>query len=321
MRRSSLQIRRSSARGPAQRGVAVITAVVLVALASIAAAALISKLHLTLRYLENSLDHDQAARFARGVESASIAVLRADAEGDQVDHFGEQWATPLPPVSIGKGTASGSIVDLQSRFNLNALVQNGAPNAVYLEIFRRLLRGLKLDPAIADAVVDWIDADQEPTLPFGAEDGFYLGLERPYRAADRRFTSASELRLLKGVDAGVYAALAPYVTALPEPTPINVNTAPAAVLQALVEGLSAADARRLVEVRTEHEFESVAAFLHDPTIAARAVEPTAISIGSSYFAVHAAAALDHGSAKRVSVVHRLSDRDLRVIMRYRADLQ
>ncbi len=85
-----------------------------------------------------------------------------------------------------------------------------------LDFFKRLLENLKLDPEIATALVDWIDADINETLPGGAEDGAYLLAVPPYRAANRPLVDISELRLVQGYTPEVITALAPHVTALPD---------------------------------------------------------------------------------------------------------
>ncbi|MFO6379809.1 GspK family T2SS minor pseudopilin variant XcpX, partial [Pseudomonas aeruginosa] len=104
--------------------------------------------------------------------------------------------------------------------------------------FRRLLATLGMKEEIVqglpDRLADWLDADQNPQGEQGAEDNQYL-LEAPaYRAANRSFKDVSELRLLKLSEAD-YRRLLPFVSALPEDAPLNVNTASVPVLAAMFE--------------------------------------------------------------------------------------
>src|SRR5690606_9440832 len=123
------------------------------------------------------------------------------------------------------------------------------PNAVLQ--FRRLLQLLELDERLVNALLDWLDPDINARFPEGAEDDHYLRLEPPYRAANAPLTHVSELRLVAGYEAEVVARLRPYVTALPQATALNVNTAPALLLATLVEGMGLVEAEGLVQTRDE----------------------------------------------------------------------
>jgi general secretion pathway protein K len=141
----------------------------------------------------------------------------------------------LPTLPVEGGSIHVSIEDAQGRFNLNDLLRNNAASAPDIEIFRRLLVVLSLQPALADALVDWIDADGE-ARPAGAEDIEYLNGKPSYRTGNQRLASVEELRLVRGFDAKTLQTLLPFVTALPPAagrTPINVNTAKPEVLAAV----------------------------------------------------------------------------------------
>ena len=83
-------------------------------------------------------------------------------------------------------------------------------------------------------IVDWIDMDGIPSTPDGAEDSVYMGQTVPYRTPNRYITSATELLALPGFGRDRYLKLAPYVTALPYGTTINVCTASGLVLDAFL---------------------------------------------------------------------------------------
>lgn len=228
-----------------QRGVALIVAVLLVALATLIVASLIDTTDLAFARTRNAVREQQAHAYARGLETWALDWLRRDQnEEPGIDSNGDLWARPLPPMDVPGGRISGRLRERNGCFNLNHLVVNGVEDALARRRFERLLRALKLDPALADAVVDWADTDQEPA-PRGAEDMAYLLANPPRRAANQGFAHVSELRLVRGIDQAALRALEAHVCANPANTPINVNTATPQVLMSLVENLDEARARKL----------------------------------------------------------------------------
>jgi len=298
-----------------ERGVALITAVLVTALATLAAVALASHQALALRRTANLLDADRARLFALGVEGWAGQLLARDAQEGPVDSLGEDWARRLPPLEVEGATVAGHLEDLQGRFNLNNLLDGqGRPSATDLERFRRLLRILELDPSLADAVLDWMDADQEVTYPGGAEDGLYLALDPPYRSAGRPFADVGELRLVHGFDEAAYRRLAPYVAALPGRTAINVNTAPAPVLRCLAEGLGEAEGEALAAARGEDGWSSVDAFLRAEPLRGRTVAREGLDVGSAHFLLQAEVRYGRGRVLLYSLLRR-EGRAVRVIQR------
>jgi general secretion pathway protein K len=230
----------------------VIVAVLIVALATSVATYLLWQQSLWTRQVENLSARAQGDALARAAAVWAAAILAED--DPAIDHLGELWARRIPAFAAEAAQLAGTITDEQSKFNVNNLAREGGATPQDLVAFQRLLMAVGLPPGLAEAVVDWLDDDDEVMAPNGAEDPHYLALDPPYRAANRRVIDVAELARVKGFDAGVVARLAPFVTALPEETPVNVNTAPAQVLQALVPGLSAADATRLVDLRAKRPF-------------------------------------------------------------------
>ena len=221
------------------RGVALIIALVVVALATMLATRIGAQSALDQRRGATLLAQEQAFQVALGAEAWAIEILRDDAERTQRDSLDESWATPLPPVPIEGGTVEGRLEDMQGRFNLNNLVKSdGTKNEATFAVFQRLLARLQLEPKWASLLVDWIDSDNVADGIDGAEDGFYTGLSPPYRPPNRPITSTSELLALPGFGPERYQRLAPFVAALPVGTPINVCTAPGEVLDSLAPTLS-----------------------------------------------------------------------------------
>jgi len=105
---------------------------------------------------------------------------------------------------------------------------------VYVAAFTKLLELVGLETKWAPLLVDWIDVDIVPQSIDGAEDSVYMGQTPPYRTANRYITSTTELLALPGFGRDRYLALAPYITALPQGTKINVCTARDKVLDAFL---------------------------------------------------------------------------------------
>lgn len=245
-----------------QRGVALVVAILVVAIAVVLASTLVERLHLDIRRSENLLHGDQAYLYTLGSEIIASAVLNQDKKDSKYDGLDETWAMESPPFPVEGGQVIGRLRDLQGCFNLNNLspALNEANHAADVERFRRLLTALELSPALADAVVDWLDADME-TRGSGAEDDYYMSMTPPYRAANGPITTASELRMVKGfndkdAEEDVYVKIEPYVCALPIATTININTAADMVLKSIANDLSDADIQQILQRRQGDETET-----------------------------------------------------------------
>jgi general secretion pathway protein K len=272
--------------GTRERGVALITVILIVALAASMAAFMAWQQQIWVRQVENLRDQSQAQAVSRAAIDWVRAVLADDARKNNVDHLGEKWATVLAPLPVENGRVTGSVADQQGLFNLNNLVRNGKASQPDLAIFRRLLELLALPADLANAATDWIDADSETTYPDGAEDIDYLAMDPSYRAANRMMVEAGNLYRVKGFLPEMVERLRPFVTALPEPTPINVNTAPAEVLAALFQDLSLADAKALVAARKSGYFQDQADFrAHLPATKVKQIRDNDFSVNSRYFMV------------------------------------
>jgi general secretion pathway protein K len=221
-----------------QRGVALILAVLIVALAVMLASSVSSKGYLDQRRSGNNIAMDQGFEVALGGEAWAADSLRRDKQQSaKTDDFTEEWATPIPPIPIEGGQFEGQLEDMQGRFNLNSLVmleggQLKVDNAA-VERFERLLALLELEPKWAKYIADWIDTDIDAEFPDGAEDPTYTGLTPPYRTANMPITRASELLSIAGFGLDRYRKLEPFVTALPIGTSVNLCTASPELLDAM----------------------------------------------------------------------------------------
>lgn len=265
-----------------QRGVAIVLALSVVALAALAATAMLVAQSTWSRQVELTAGHAQAQHLLQAGLDWSRAVLSDDRRSSDVDHLGEPWALRLPSMPVDNGSLAGHVEDQQGRFNLNNLLSDGTIDVAQLERFRRLLAILALPPALADSLADWIDADNQPQPRGGAEDAHYLALQPPHLAANRPLTDVGELALVAGFDDTVRDRLRPFVTALPRFAAVNVNTASPEVIAATVDGLSLDEARGIVAQRKRAWFRDISDFTRQlPT--GLSVPSQNIAVNSDYF--------------------------------------
>jgi len=303
-----------------QRGVALITVLLVVAIVTVVSGAMVARQQLSIRATSNQLQARQAWHYALGGEALAQAILARDLKGGEpgaaaIDHLLEPWAQPLPAFEIDQGEILVRIEDLAGRFNLNDLLRDQQPNPAAVEQFRRLLLRLQISAPYAERLLDWIDPDQQPSGELGAEDNAYLGLDTPYRSAGRRLHDLSELRLLLDMREEDFQRLAPYVVALPPNVPLNVNTASAMVLSSLSDNLSLGAAESLVELRRAVPFRNSAAFLAQPALAGTTLQGTALAVGSQFFQATSEVRLGDRRLALVSLLQREQDGSVRVLAR------
>ncbi|MCO6059441.1 type II secretion system minor pseudopilin GspK [Pseudomonas sp. MOB-449] len=303
-----------------QGGVALLTVLLVVAVVTVVCAGLIARTQLSIRSSGNELHLRQVAQYALGGEALAEAILVRDLrQGDPrtpVDHFGEAWARPLTTFQLDDGgSLSVRIEDASGRFNLNSLVRNGQLNEQGIRQFRRLLLRLGIEAPYTERLVDWLDPDEEPYGPNGAEDNQYLLLQPPYRAANHAMSDVSELRLVLGMTELDYRKLLPFVTVLPSDSALNVNTASAMVLSTLADNLSGDSGGLLVAARGATGFRSLDAFLGQPALAGMGLEAQGLAVGSHYFQVISEVRLAGRRQVLVSTLQRGSDGKVRVLSR------
>jgi general secretion pathway protein K len=221
----------------AQRGIALLVAILLVALGTIIAAAVAYDNAMTARRGASTYAFDESVLIAEGAEALAAYGLRQIRQSDPNHIYpGQGWDKPLGPIEVVPGVMlEATLEDMQGRFNLNNLVRkDGTPDLTEVNAFVQLLAFVGLEPKWAGYLIDWIDVDIVPQNPDGAEDSVYMGQTPPYRTPNRYITSTTELLALPGFGRDRYLKLAPYVAALPYGTTINVCSAPGPVLDAFL---------------------------------------------------------------------------------------
>jgi len=286
-----------------QQGTALVTAMLIVALASVAATSMLKQQHIDIRRAENMVRGDQLSLYVQAGENWARSVLTRDKFENEYDSLAENWAKLDEPLPLKDGRIQVKVEDLQGRFNLNNLLdEEGRLSKPDLQQFRNLLAVLELDVELATAILDWIDADVNPGLPSGAEDQEYLKLDVPYRTANAPFVSSSELLLIRGVTREDFDKLEPFVTALPERGEVNVNTTTASVLAAMIEGMTLDEASSLIEGRPEKGYEDIARFRGEQALNGREVQ--GIGVSSRYFLVQVNVEQGRYNAARQSILAR-----------------
>lgn len=299
-----------------QRGVAMITAILIVALATVLAVHVGYQAFLDQRRTMTTFSLDQGYQVALGAEAWVADVLQKDArQSSKTDDYTEEWAMRLPPLPVDGGEIVGQVDDMQGRFNLNSLVKWDNANNTFITDpaavarFARLLEILEIEDKWAGFIADWIDADINPQFPDGAEDPVYTGLTPPYRTANMPITRTSELLAISEFGLERYQKLEPYVTALPIGTPINLCTAPPQVLDALTakQRQYTLAVQSTAQTRQQRCFPTVAdlqAQLSDPKEKAELIDGKVVSQTSSYFRLNTVVTLGTTQLTMYSLLYR-----------------
>ena len=265
-----------------QRGVAIITALLVVMLAASIAAFLLAQQSQALTRTARASERAQAALYAAPTLDWAREVLFRIQKWTPRGDLAQPWAQGLNAIPIDGAMASGAVRDDGGLFNLNNLVKNGVRSEPDMLVFGRLLTELRLNPDLAQAVADWIDADDEPNGSGGAENATYLALPNPYRAANQNLLQVEELQRVRGFDGATLSRLRPFVSALPMRTPVNVNTAPQEVLAAIFPSLASDEITALVKHRPFSDKAAIRKFLKD--VPAASIDE-ALDVESRFFSV------------------------------------
>lgn len=241
-----------------QRGIALITALVVVAIATGMAAAIIWRTGLDTRRTATLVQGDQAMEYALGAEAWAEQILARDGRKNPgVTALNQTWAQQLPPLPVDGGQIQGKIEDLQGRFNINNVATPAG-----LKQFQNLLLALGQDPNLGVAVSQWMN-QAAANAGGDATDDYYSRLQPAYLTGQMNMQSVSELLLVKGFTPAVYAQVSPYLCALPvQPgggaagggTTVNLNTASGPVMQSLSQDMTADVVSQIIGERGSRAF-------------------------------------------------------------------
>ena len=244
-----------------ERGVAIVTALLLAALAITLVMSLFGLQNVQVRSIENQRYQLQKQWVMRGALDWSRLILREDAKVNQVDYLGEPWSVPLEETRLDQyvdngrtseddtdATLSGYITDAQSRLNLTNLANGGVVDPDTVQAFKKLLSAQGFDPKLADDTASLVASTQ--SRPAQANpDGTVVSSAIPAKIL--ALTQVDDLLAIPGFSPGAVANLKDLVVFLPVPTPININTASAQVISARIAGISLSDAQQIVTSRDQ----------------------------------------------------------------------
>lgn len=315
-----------------ERGTVLIMALLIVGVVAALAVRFTADYQLGLAKAESRWHGAQARSYLLAAETVAQFVLEMDPD-PAVDYPDEGWGGETP-VEFGGVWLFVSITDAQSRINLNDLsggdlTSQRAPTDPqrYTEPQRRFIRllqtfeqeGVPLNPdeavAILEAVVDWLDPDNEVSGFGGAEADYYLGLDPEYLPANGEFKSVEELRMVRYITPDLMELIRPYIEVLPAGQSLNVNTMSPRLLRTLNSSdnlmpLSEVQAEQLVQGWPQDGyFVDVAAFQEDSVWASLGVTPdtNGLGVGTSYFAVNTIASLVEQRRAMRSILQRNND--------------
>ena len=305
--------------GTRQQGVAIITALLIVTIAATVSMTISTRLQLDVRRTGNLIAQDQADFYLFAAEEWSQRILRQDKKDSTVDGLTEIWATELPPLPVPGGSIQGTLTDLHSCININSLVEGNAVNASTQTRLNQLFNNLGVTGNFTQAISDWIDTDLETSNPNGAEDGYYLNLEQPYRTANTPLQSLSEIRLIKGFeDSEIYNTVKDHLCAFianSNDVTINVNTASIEVLKSLSSGMTEQLATDIIERRDEELFDNIKEFTSFAKLGTIIKDTTKLSTSSDYFLLRTQAIIGQANKVMYSIIYRDNDGKTEIISR------
>lgn len=287
------------------RGVAIITALLLTALAITIVASLFWQQQIQIRAVENQRLQMQKQWILRGAVDWATLILREDGKYSAIDDLTEPWAVPLADTSLDQyvqkeedhalaqeAILSGAIQDAQSRLNLTGLATAGKINEQQVLIFERLLSGLSIDTTLARLAANQI-ASTQPNESGATSRVRYLG-----------FQQVQDLFTVAGFTPAIVKRLEEYVIFLPRVTAINANTAPQVVLSAALAPLSLADTQALIAKRTQSSFHNLNELIAQLSGSQTTINPQAITLSTNYFLVDGRISLRQNALQIQALVER-----------------
>ncbi len=287
-------------------GAAIIMAMLIMALATVIISGLFWRQHVTIRSIENRLALSQTRWIERAAVDWARVIMRSDAALGDVDHLGEVWALPVAETkmdetvtagakidsSAANASLSGQIIDAHSRFNLNNLVlATGQANKVEVESFGRLLVNLSLPAGLA-----------EPLLAYQLQTRSRVVDGQTIAATNLPLKRISDLGRIEGFDARVINALDGQVFVLPAGTKVNINTASAEVISAMIP-VDLSTAKSFVARRERKVFRSVSEASTEFSLGQSILE-NRWSVSSSYFIVRGDVKYDRVAARSDTLIER-----------------
>jgi general secretion pathway protein K len=299
-----------------QRGVAVITALLLTTLAITIVASLFWQQQVQVRSIENQRAQLQKQWILRGALDWAALILRVDAQGSNNDNLDEAWAVPLAETPLDQyvekgrtdadapdAALSGNIIDAQSRYNItNLLNENGDINTSEVDVLAKLLSLLGISPNLAQETANFMKG----TSQSATEENTNAPKLMP-------ITQVEDLLAVPGFNLDMLAKLKNNVVVLPKVTRINVNTASAEVLAARIDGITLQEALAIVTSRKKAYFLSLADLSHRLAGKTLTLNEKEVSLKTHYFFINGNVRLNRATLQVQALVERASDNEVKVV--------
>jgi general secretion pathway protein K len=334
LQRSKLARRTSLPSAKRQRGVAIITALLVVTIAATISVTISTRLQLDVRRTGNLITIDQGYYYALFAEDYSLTLIKDQEKFDVLVDNLREFGHFKQVFPVEGGTVEGKVTDLNSCININALVNGAAVDPATEERLKRLfsIAGVKGNPT--QAITDWIDSGvtDSTTTPDGAEDGYYMNLEKPYRTGNSPLYSVSELRLVRGFEdnknydamlrlsrnfsANEKSPAAPSLCALTTGSKsINVNTATAEVLQSLSSDMTPTIVENIIQQRIQSPYNNIDDFTSSSNLATIIKNTDHLVTESEYFLLRTKAEIGSANMIMYSIIYRDASGKAEVVYR------
>ena len=308
------------------RGMALLMTILIISLILIITLRFNSSMRSSLTNAANLQDDIALDNMAKSVFNSARAVLSVDAEESGFDTLHEDWAN-LAAVAqffayfFNRGQGGMNIIDHSGRLQINSLLKkkedawdiNEEQKKIWINLLSAEEFELGEDEAVnvVEAIVDWIDEDDEPLGFGGAESSYYQGLDSPYAPRNGPMEFIEELLLVRGISAELYfgtgdsPGLVSLVTPHGKDGKININTADAYVLGALSEQIDQDMVGGMLDFRDDEENylgnqDWYKSFVPGDIV----IPPTLLTVSSSFFEILTEVALENKRKKVRGMVRR-----------------
>ncbi|AJO78367.1 type II secretion system minor pseudopilin GspK [Pseudomonas sp. MRSN 12121] len=319
-----------TARSPSaaqQRGMAIISALLIAAVVAVIAGGMLTRQTLFTRALESEQLRVQGSWQLQGGLEVGRQRLWEDRQRDVLTRPGQAWARPIQLAALGPGSGpfEGRLEDEQGKFNLRNLLANDRLDPLQIENFQRLCALLGVNAAVGQRIGQRVIASYPRLLgPEGAApaaSGLHSGRDtspdaarKPLLARQPMLRSLDDLLGIEGVDEPLLARLAPFVTILPANTWLNGNTASAEALAATVPGLTLPRARALIAERDSGQwFINQGDFINRLRLPEVPADKVRVGITSEWFRLQGLARGERRRVRLLALLHRSEDNMPRVI--------
>lgn len=293
-----------------QRGAALLIAMLTVAIVATFSSAALWYQWRSIEVEKAERQRLQVAWMLTGALDWSKLILREDARTGPVDHLGEPWALVLEESRLSTFLAadknntavsleetldaflSGYVIDAQSRMNVNNLVRDGAISESDKAQFKKLFRQLNINPVELDLLCDNLLASAVTRPEFAVFNEVSL---RPQRVRQLNWL---------GVKASTISKLQPYISLLPNPTPVNLNTASPEVLYAVIPNIDMSTARQIVKIRETQPFQDLRQATDLLKLGNNILDSKIHSVGTNYFYVIGRMRIEETTIEEVSLISR-----------------